>query len=613
MAFPDQFLDELRNRLPLSGVVSRSVRLVRRGREFTGLCPFHNEKSPSFTVNDEKGFFHCFGCGAHGDVIGYVMRSSGLAFPEAVEQLAGEAGLAVPQQRPEDRARAEVAASLGSVLEQAAEWYRAQLSGQVGREALAYLLRRGLTPETIERFRLGFAPNSRTALREAMQGRKIPDSLMIESGLLIKPEDGGDPYDRFRNRVMFPIADRRGRVIAFGGRAMDANAPAKYLNSPETELFHKGRTLYNLSLAREAAHTAGTLLVVEGYMDVIALAQAGFGHAVAPLGTALTEEQIALLWRMTPEPILCFDGDSAGLRAALRAVDRCLPLLEPGKSLRFALLPPGQDPDDLIRSQGRAAMEGVVAAALPLSEMLWRKETEAHPSDTPERRAALQAALLEQAGRIKNPSVQQYYRDYLRDRLRTSFGPTRSPGGGFVPRPKDPNAPGGKFGRPIGNTSPPAAQPKDRLRAEKSLLLGVLRHPWLLEEHGEALGRITFPNPALDSLKTRILEEASRHPGLDGETFEPHLRAQGFGSLLDLVVDRSGGVLEPFARAGTPRDKTERSWVQALQRYRLVDLENELAAVTAELAENSDNWPRFMAVQAEVEMVRGQVSASDED
>ncbi len=606
MAFPDSFLEELRNRLPLSGVVGRSVRLIKRGREFTGLCPFHNEKSPSFTVNDDKGFFHCFGCGAHGDVIGFVMRNSGLAFPEAVEQLAQEAGLAVPQVRPEDRQKADQVATLGKAMEEAAKWFQAQFQAGVGAEARAYIQKRGLKPEIIERFRIGYAPQSRTALKEALLARGLPEPLLIEAGLLIKPDDGGPSYDRFRHRVMFPIGDRRGRVIAFGGRALDADAPAKYLNSPETPLFHKGRNLYNHALAREAARESGTVVVVEGYMDVIALAQAGIEHAVAPLGTALTEEQIALLWRLCAEPILCFDGDNAGIRAAMRAADRALPLLEPGHSFRFAILPAGQDPDDLVRSQGRQAMEEVLAAALPLADILWRKETEGRPLDTPERRAALEAALFGLANQIRNPAVQNHYRDHFRSRLRTLFAP---PPRTWSPRGR-PGFPNGRPQQQEGFRGPVASS---QGRTEKALLAAVLAHPWLLEEHGEAFAALAFPPGPLDSLKSRILEEASRHPGLDGEAFATHLRQRGLGAQLDLVTGEAGRILEPFARSETPPDKVERGWWQAVQRYRLAELEQELAAAEAELANNTnpEAWQRFVALKAEVGSARSQVSASD--
>ncbi|MFC3674023.1 DNA primase [Ferrovibrio xuzhouensis] len=614
MAFPDSFLEELRNRVPLSGVVGRSVRLIKRGREFTGLCPFHNEKSPSFTVNDDKGFFHCFGCGAHGDVIGFVMRNSGLAFPEAVEQIAQEAGLAVPQVRPEDRQKADQVSTLGKAMEEAARWFEAQLRAGAGATGLAYLQKRGLKPETIERFRLGFAPASRTAMKEALLARGLPEPLLVEAGLLIKPEDGGASYDRFRNRVMFPIGDRRGRIIAFGGRALDADAPAKYLNSPETPLFHKGRNLYNHAIAREAAREAGTVVVVEGYMDVIALAQAGIAHAVAPLGTALTEEQIALLWRLSNEPILCFDGDNAGWRAALRAADRAVPLLEPGQSFRFATLPPGQDPDDLVRNQGRAAMDEILATAQPLADILWRRETEARPLDTPERKAALEAALMGLANQIKSPAVQNHYREHFRNRMRTLFAPARK---AWVPGSR--NWPPGRmrpgFGRPQqpeGDLGPVTSQID---RTERALLTAVVTHPWLLEEHGEVFAALAFPQAVLDSLKSRILEEASRHPGLDGEAFAAHLRQQGLGPQLDLVTGETGRVFEPFARAGTAPDKVEKGWWQAVQRYRLAELEQELAAAEADLASNTnpEAWQRFVALQAEVGSARSQVSASDTD
>ncbi|WP_370156364.1 DNA primase [Ferrovibrio sp.] len=615
MAFPDSFLEELRNRVPLSGVIGRSVRLIKRGREFTGLCPFHNEKTPSFTVNDDKGFFHCFGCGAHGDVIGFVMRNAGLSFPEAVEQIAQEAGLAVPQVRPEDRQKADQAATLGKAMEEAAKWFQAQLQGDTGTEARAYIRKRGLTADTVERFRLGYAPASRTALKEAMLARNIPETMLVEAGLLIKPEEGGASYDRFRNRVMFPIGDRRGRVIAFGGRALDPDAPAKYLNSPETPLFHKGFNLYNHANAREAAREAGAVVVVEGYMDVIALAQAGIAHAVAPLGTALTEEQMALLWRLSNEPILCFDGDNAGWRAALRAADRAMPLLEPGRSFRFAILPGGQDPDDLVRSQGRAAMDEVLSNALPLADILWRRETENRPLDTPERRAALEAALIGLANQIKSPAVQNHYREHFRARMRNLFAPARTawpPGG----RNWSPGRIRPGFGRPQqpeGDTGPITSGLSGR--TERALLAAVVAHPWLLEDHGEVFAALSFPQGPLDSLKSRILEEASRHPGLDGEAFAAHLRQQGLGPQLDLATGESGRVLEPFARAGTARDKVEKGWYQAVQRYRLAELEQELAAAEADLASdtNPEAWQRFVALQAEVGSARSQVSASDTD
>ena len=360
MAFPPEFLDEIRARVPLAGVVGRRVKLAKRGREHSGLCPFHNEKTPSFTVSEDKGFYHCFGCGAHGDALGFVMRMEGLSFPEAVERLAGEAGLRVPQASPEERAAARRRADLYDVVEAAAAWFEERLAGSEGAEARAYLESRGLRRETVTSFRLGYAPDRRGMLRAALNARGLDNAQLAEAGLIKLPEapqdapdaaSAGAPRDYFLNRIIFPITDRRGRAIAFGGRAL-GESRAKYLNSPETPLFHKGRVLYNQARARQAAHDTGELIVCEGYMDVIALGQAGFPAAVAPLGTAITEQQIAVLWRLADEPVLCLDGDQAGRRAGFRAAERALGLLKPGRSLRFAALPEGEDPDSLVRGQG---------------------------------------------------------------------------------------------------------------------------------------------------------------------------------------------------------------------------------------------------------------------
>ncbi|MCH7807554.1 MAG: DNA primase, partial [Proteobacteria bacterium] len=348
MAYPNEFLDEIRARTSLESVISRKVKLTKRGRELLGLCPFHNEKTPSFTVVEEKGFYHCFGCGAHGDVIRFVMDQEGLHFHEAIEKLAAGAGLPLPKFSAEDLEAEKKRTSLYDVMARALDWFIAQLNTDQGKAARNYLKQRGLSQDIIQRFSLGFAPARKTALKEALQARNIKHEELIACGLLIEPEDKSDTFDRFRNRLMFPILDARGRTIAFGGRALD-EAPAKYLNSPETVLFHKGKVLYNHAGARKAAVEAGEVIVVEGYMDVIALAQAGFENTVAPLGTALTEDQLYLLWRLAPEPVLCFDGDPAGLKAATRAMERALPLLRAGRSLKFAMLPEGDDPDTLVR------------------------------------------------------------------------------------------------------------------------------------------------------------------------------------------------------------------------------------------------------------------------
>ena len=427
MAFPPRFLEDLRGRVSITDVVGRRVRLIRKGRgEATGLCPFHNEKTPSFTVSEDKGFFHCFGCGVHGDVIGFVMRSEGLEFPQAVEKLAGEAGMQVPRETPEERERAERQATLGGAVEFAAKFYEQQLRASAGRSGLEYFKRRGLSDDTMRRFRLGFSPDTGHGLKAALEKAGIPEAISIEAGLLIKPDDGRPCFDRFRGRVMFPILDRKGQAIAFGGRILDQGEP-KYLNSPETPLFHKGRVLYGLNHAQKTARETNEIIVVEGYMDVIALAQAGISNAVAPLGTALTEDQIALLWRMAQEPILCFDGDNAGQRAAARAADRAIPLLKPGLSLRFAWMPAGEDPDSLVRAKGAAGFRDELARMEPLVDVLWQQVLADRPLDTPERRAGFRRDLAEAVGRIADKSVQDAYRQEAHRRLDELFRPQPKP------------------------------------------------------------------------------------------------------------------------------------------------------------------------------------------
>ena len=424
MKFPPSFLDEIRARVPVSEVVRKKVKLQKRGREWAGLSPFNAEKSPSFFVNDQKGFFHDFSSGKHGDGFTFLMETEGISFPEAVERLAGMAGLPMPVETGEQRESEQKRASLTQVMDWAAEHFQRQLKGAQGRDARDYLARREISPAAQAHFRIGYAPPDRHGLRDALAAKGVGVEAMIEAGLLINGEDIAVPYDRFRHRLMFPIHDRGGAVIAFGGRALEKDADdtlAKYLNSPETPLFHKGATLYNLHNARKAAHEAGTVIAVEGYIDVIAMTAAGLAHVVAPLGTALTPEQCALLWRMAEEPILCFDGDKAGQKAAFRAIDTALPLIGPGRTLRFVLLPGGQDPDELLRSGGAGALEQAMSAPLPLVEMLWRRETQERPLDTPERRASLERRLAEVAGQIQDAALRRYYGQDLSTRLSKLF------------------------------------------------------------------------------------------------------------------------------------------------------------------------------------------------
>ena len=418
MKFPPAILDEIRARLPVSEVVGRRVKLRRQGREFAGLSPFNPEKTPSFFVNDQKGFYHCFSSGKHGDVFRFLMETEGLSFPEAVERLASEVGVALPKPDAREERRERERASLADVCEMAARFYEEALRLSGGDEARRYVVKRALRPETLKEFRMGFAPAERDALKRHLIGKGVDEEAMIAAGLLIKPDDGRPTYDRFRNRLMIPIQDDRGRVVAFGGRALSPEDKPKYLNSPETELFHKGLMLFNGHRARAAAYEEGAVVVVEGYLDAIAVYQAGVKAVVATLGTAFTEDHIQRLWKLAPEPVICFDGDRAGIGAAHRAIDRILPQLKSGYSFNFAFLPDGKDPDELVQSGGKDAFLAEIGKAQPLADVLWDRETVGTSIDTPERKAALEKRFEDLTGEIKDARVQKSYR--LRYRLRLS-------------------------------------------------------------------------------------------------------------------------------------------------------------------------------------------------
>jgi DNA primase len=533
MAFPNRLLEDIRARTGLADTIARKVKLTRRGREHVGLCPFHHEKSPSFTVNEEKGFYHCFGCGAHGDVISFVMNTAGLSFPEAVERLAGDAGLEIPVETPEAREQAKRQAGLHDVMAAACTWFEGQLRAPGGRAALDYLRGRGLLDGTIAKFRLGFAPGG-GALRAALGAQGIGEAQMIEAGLLRRPDDGRAPYPFFRDRVLFPIADRRDRVIAFGGRLMGDVKAAKYINSPDTPLFDKGRTLYNYALARQASFEAGQIVVAEGYMDVIALSQAGIEAAVAPLGTAVSDQQILALWQLAPEPVLCFDGDTAGQRAAGRVAERVLALLTPGKSLRFAMLPPGEDPDSLLASQGSAAMRQVLEAARPLSSVIWDIESGLGPLDTPERRADLQARLRKRTDEIADPTVREHYRTMFKERLWTAFRPPRTKRGARVSQSA--NSESSLRGR----------VDQMKRRAQQAILAALINHLVLRDEFAEALDAVTF-DADLDKLRQRLQNLFAARIDLDIDGVRTHFSQSADGRLLDGVLDSQVYALAPFA------------------------------------------------------------------
>src|SRR5262245_42855548 len=539
MRFSPQFLDELRARLPVSEVVGQRVRLKKAGREWRGLSPFNKERTPSFFVNDQKSMWFDFSSGKNGNIFDFLMLTEGLNFPEAVERLAAQAGLPLPKISREEEAREERRKTLHDVVELAAKFFEATLAARAGAKARGYLADRGLDPATQLRFRLGYAPSERFALKEHLGKEGVSTEDMIEAGLLVAGDDIPVPYDRFRDRVMFPITDLRGQVIAFGGRALEKDAQAKYLNSPETPRFHQCGTRYNIAAARVAAHKGAAVIVVEGYVDVIAMVHAGFEATVAPLGTALTADQLVLLWKMADEPTLCFDGDDAGRRAAYRAVDLALPLLKPGKSLKFASLPEGHDPDDLVRAGGREAINEVIGAARPLAHVLWMRETEAGGFDTPERRAAFEARLAEVTTMIADDSVRKYYRREFGDRLRRLFEgderpkmrrrPGRMANSGWR------MASGGKTDRRplsavrslageryVAASAQLPASPVHRghhaaiaLR-EALILQAVINHPWLLHEHLEELAGVEFRHAEAAKVKGELIDIFAHGGAPDG-------------------------------------------------------------------------------------------------
>ncbi|TVQ59214.1 MAG: DNA primase [Rhodobacteraceae bacterium] len=603
MTLPAGFLDDLRARVPVSAVIGRRVTWDARKSnpakgDFWACCPFHQEKSPSFHADDRRGFYHCFGCHAKGDAVTFLREHENLSFIEAVAELARMAGVAMPAQDPEAASRAGRRDSLVDWMEQAAAFYQAQLAGAKGAAARAYLARRRVAAATLAAFGVGYAPPDRAALCAHLIANGASEAALIEAGLVARPDDGGAPYDRFRDRIVFPIRDGRGRCIAFGGRAMSAEARAKYLNSPETPLFDKARTLYNLGPARAAAAKSGTLIVVEGYMDVIALVEAGFDHAVAPLGTAVTEHHLRELWRCVDEPVIALDGDAAGLRAAARVADVALPLLAAGKSLRFALLPAGRDPDDLIRAEGAQAMRAVIDKAEPLSAMLWRRETEGRAFDAPEARAAFDARLRTLLGAIADPSVREHYRAAFRERRRTLFAPASGPG------TRRHGAASWSAGRRDGARRPPAMpRPETRATAlgragsaetrgrEAAVLLTLLRHPTLAEKHHEALERLAFAHADLDALRGALLSAL-----LDcGEmaALASHVSAHvGEDAAARLAREPRVSCL-PWTRTDAPTDEVDQGLRELLERMRAEAIRAELVAEEASHASDDDPSARY--------------------
>ncbi|WP_165218579.1 DNA primase [Affinirhizobium pseudoryzae] len=654
MRFSNNFLDEIRDRVPISAVIGRRVTWdkkktnVSRG-DYWACCPFHGEKSPSFHCEDRKGRYHCFGCGVSGDHFRFLQEIEGMSFPESVQTIADLAGIAMPQPDVQAERREKERATLVDVMEIATLFFQDQLQSASGAKARAYLRDRGLTARTIETFRLGYAPESRNALKEHLASKGVLKEQMEACGLVVH-ENVPVSYDRFRDRIMFPILSSRDKVIAFGGRAMSPDAMAKYLNSNETELFHKGNVLYNFTRARRASQAASkgpdaqppVVIAVEGYMDVIALYQAGVENAVAPLGTALTENQLDLLWRMSPEPVLCFDGDGAGLRAAHRAADLALPHIKPGRTVRFALLPDGKDPDDLVRHEGRAPFDQVMAQAKPLAEMIWMREAGNGSFDTPEKRAELEARLKQTVAVIADEGVRRFYQQHMRERLNAFFRPDAGQGGQrqpFAPRggrgqggPGGGGQRGGQGGfnasRPLGVSDRLARsglvrgyQELPALR-EVVLAITIVNHPQLLLEEYDEIAAIDFENRDLQKFWSAVLPAAATAgPQLSRAYLIEKLAAQGFEPLLQVLEQQVRNARLWTATEQAAMEDAREGYRQALSlhkrtkalRLQKMDLEREIAAATeAGDEETIDPLMRALAeVQFEIVRMENQEAIID--
>lgn len=620
MRFSNSFLDDIRDRVQISDVIGRRVSWDKRKTnvprgDYWACCPFHGEKSPSFHCEDRKGRYHCFGCGVTGDHFRFLTELEGLSFPEAVQQIADMAGVPMPVADPVMEKREKERTSLLDVMELATQFFQDQLQTANGARARAYLRDRGLTGRTIETFRLGFAPDSRNALKEFLSGKGVGKEQIEACGLVVHGSDIPVSYDRFRDRIMFPILSSREKVIAFGGRAMSPDAPAKYLNSNETELFHKGQVLYNFARARRSLQGADgepTVIAVEGYMDVIALHQAGIENAVAPLGTALTENQLDLLWKMTSQPVLCFDGDGAGIRAANRAADLALPHLKPGRTVRFALLPDGKDPDDLVRNEGRAPFDKVMSQAKPLAEMLWGREAGGGNFDTPEARAELEARLKQMVAVIGDENVRRHYQQDIRDRLNRFFQPQFQNRGGDRRNFERGNGGGGNFrgkdgqGRPQAGGARTVNLVSERLTRsglvrghqeipalrESVLALTVINHPALMQDDYDEIAAIEYDNRDLQRLWSAMLGAAAMvaSPHLTREYLFEELERQDFGGLLKGLDQQVRNARLWTATEEAAMEDAREGYRQALAfhkrakalRWQKIELEREIAEATEE-------------------------------
>lgn len=579
MQIRGKFLETLRSRLSIAEIVGEKVKLTRKGREFIGLCPFHHEKTPSFTVNEEKEFYHCFGCGAHGDIIRFLMEAHKYPFLEAVKELAHRAGLALPQETTQnDETPQEDLLPLRQALQEASFWFHKNLFlGKYG-EALRYIERRGLTRETLKKFNIGFAPEGDHPLERYLKEKGFSEETLLKAGLLAQGDtnklESRRVYERFRRRILFPIQDPQGRVVAFGGRLLGKGEP-KYLNSPETPLFSKGKLLYGYSQAKEKAPT-DPLIVVEGYMDVVSLHQAGFKGAVAPLGTALTEDQILLAWRLNPEPILCFDGDMAGLKAAARAAERVLPLLKPGYSLRFAILPQGEDPDSL--AQRGNLLQTLLEQAYSLLDALWMFLTHGKSFKTPEQQAALQkkCALWSQA--IQNADIRKNYHYAFKDLFYKKIVGKKA------------------------NIQPLSTMKKTNLNflfIHEHLLLAILiNHPILLDEVSDDLASLEFKESRLHDLRNGMLHlYAEGSP--DGLNMKDFLLQQGFEKEVEAVLSSHILIHGSFALSSASLEEAREGWKEIFNRIQKSMGTQDIKAAQEHLAEemSPEAWFRLKTLK----------------
>jgi DNA primase len=623
MRFPPSFLDEIRDRVPISSVIGARVSWDRRKTnaargDFWACCPFHGEKSPSFHCEDKKGRYHCFGCGVSGDHFKFLTELDGMGFPEAVEKIADMAGVPMPARDEAAERREKQRASLTDVMEMATSFFQERLQGADGAKARAYLRERGLTPATQQAFRLGYAPDSRNALKEFLAGKGVEKAQMEACGLTVF-DDVPVSYDRFRDRIMFPIEDSRGKVIAFGGRALSPEISAKYLNSPDTELFHKGNVLYNFARARKGMGKDGTVIAVEGYMDVIALAQAGFDNAVAPLGTALTENQLELLWRMTGEPVLCFDGDQAGLRAAWRAADMVLPAVQAGRTARFALLPEGKDPDDLVKADGPEAFRAVLSEARPLSDLLWMRETSGGVFDTPERRAELEKTMRELTSRIKDESVRYHYAQDMRERVLAFFGAQRSrqqPRHGERDRNFGKGQGGGQWAK--GGAGPTAGRlaVSDSLarsamvkRAggfmplrETAIVAALVNHPALIDENFDHVETLDLSHPDLRLLHSALIDAVAHGAADERDAVIARIGEAGLADAWQraMALVRRARLWPVMAEAAI--EDARDAFAQALHLHRTAStLHKELKVAETALATDptDENYRHLVEIQAQ--------------